>query len=40
MQLHRTFRNPSATEPVTILLFRLNDPDRPLVIPEPEADRH
>jgi quercetin dioxygenase-like cupin family protein len=34
MQLHRTFRNPSATEPVTVIVFGLRDPDRPGLIPE------
>lgn len=29
MQLHRTFRNPSATEPVTVIVFGLRDPETP-----------
>lgn len=34
MQLHRTFRNPSATETVTVIVFGLRDPDQPGLIPE------
>ncbi len=37
MQLHRTFRNPSATEPVTVIVFGLRDPDASGLIPEPNA---
>jgi hypothetical protein len=37
MQLHRTFRNPSATESVTVVVFGLRDPDAPGLIPEPGA---
>ena len=35
MQLHRTFRNPSATDSVTVLVFGLRDPDQPGRLSEP-----
>ena len=31
MQLHRVFRNPSTTEPVTVIVFALRDADHPAV---------
>jgi quercetin dioxygenase-like cupin family protein len=31
MQLHRVFRNPSSTEPVTVIVFALRDADHPAV---------
>lgn len=37
MQLHRTFRNPSATEPVTVIVFGLRDPEAPRASPNANA---
>jgi len=37
MQLHRTFRNPSTTEPVTVIVFSLRDPGAPRASPNTNA---
>jgi quercetin dioxygenase-like cupin family protein len=36
-QLHRVFRNPSSTEPFTVIVFALRDADHPAVR---ESDTH
>jgi quercetin dioxygenase-like cupin family protein len=39
LQLHRVFRNPSSTEPVTVIVFALRDADHPAVRESPPPAR-
>jgi quercetin dioxygenase-like cupin family protein len=37
LQLHRVFRNPSSTEPFTVIVFALRDADHPANVQEPDG---